>query len=91
MTNENDYIVVYGNFLMDSFRNHSSILTAGIFEIKGDITRFIPTIKKFIDKCDIKNEFFGFRYFILNNIELFFENIHQQKIILGLINKENND
>ena len=36
MTNESDRIYVDGNFLMDSIRDHSSLLTAGILEVKGD-------------------------------------------------------
>ena len=34
---------------------------------------FLPLVKKFIDDCSIENEFYSFRYFILNNIELFFD------------------
>lgn len=58
-----------------------------LFIKKGDITRFIPDIKFFIDECSVGNEFYSFRYFILNHIELFFEDIGKQKILKGLISK----
>lgn len=58
-----------------------------LFIKKGDITRFIPDIKFFIDECNIKNEFYSFRYFILEHIELFFEDEMIQRIIKGLVSK----
>ncbi len=59
-----------------------------LFIKKGDITRFIPDIKFFIDECSIENEFYSFRHFILNHIELFFEDIGKQRILKGLISKK---
>jgi len=39
MRNESDRVIVGGNFVMDSTRNHTGYLTAGIMEIKGDFTQ----------------------------------------------------
>ncbi|MDX4066804.1 retron system putative HNH endonuclease [Aliarcobacter skirrowii] len=58
-----------------------------LFLKKGDITRFIPEIKFFIDECSVENEFYSFRFFILNHIELFFEDTVKQKILKALIDK----
>ncbi len=58
-----------------------------LFLKKGDLSRFKPDIKFFIDECSVENEFYSFRYFILNHIELFFEDIGKQKILKGLISK----
>lgn len=44
-----------------------------IFKSKKDITRFLPDINNFIKACDTTNDFYAFRYFIINNIEYFFE------------------
>lgn len=58
-----------------------------LFLRKGDLTRFIPDIKFFIDECSVRNEFYSFRYFILNHIEVFFEDKKIQRILKGLISK----
>ena len=39
MTNDADYILVQGDFLTNSYNDHSSLLTAGILEIKGNFTQ----------------------------------------------------
>ena len=39
MTNENDYVLVGGRFVTQSRYNHSSYLTAGILEVKGDFNQ----------------------------------------------------
>ena len=39
MTNNDDYIIVKGNFLMQSCLNHELYLTAGILEVKGNFTQ----------------------------------------------------
>ena len=54
---------------------------------KGGLSRFIPDIKFFINECSVENEFYSFRHFILNHIELFFEDIGKQKILKALISK----
>jgi len=36
MTNENDYVCVEGNFVTQSYYSHSSRLTDGVLEVKGD-------------------------------------------------------
>lgn len=51
-----------------------------------DATRFIPTIQQFRKKCTTNNQFYAFRYFILNNIEIFFkDNILLQKILTKIV------
>lgn len=37
------------------------------------IKSLFPLVKKFIDDCHSQNNFYSFRYFILNNIEVYFE------------------
>lgn len=54
---------------------------------EGGLSRFIPDIKFFIDECNIRNEFYSFRYFILEHIEVFFEDEMIQRILKGLISK----
>ncbi len=39
MTNPNDYMLVEGNFLMDSYYSHEGKLTAGTLEVKGNFTQ----------------------------------------------------
>ena len=36
MTNENDYILVAGDFITKAYNTHNNYLTAGILEVKGD-------------------------------------------------------
>ena len=57
------------------------------YERKGDLSRFCPVIKIFIKECNTKNEFYSFRYFILNHIEVFFDDLFMRKIVKGLIQK----
>lgn len=56
-------------------------------ELKNNVKLFIPIIKNFKEKCNKTEEFYSFRYFILNHIELFFEDVKIQKILKHLINK----
>lgn len=42
--------------------------------LKKDTSRFVPTLEQFIKNCKKENSFFAFRNYILENIELFFEN-----------------
>lgn len=52
------------------------------------IETFIPDIENFIEQCKVENEFYAFRYFLTQNIEIFFEdNILLQKILKGLFFK----
>lgn len=53
------------------------------------VKSFIPLVKKFVDDCKKENEFYSFRYFILNNIDVFFEDKKIQKILQALIKKIN--
>jgi len=53
----------------------------------GDITRFMPTIKLFMQETITENKFYAFRYFILHNIKRFFSEKPKQLIIQSLIIK----
>lgn len=57
---------------------------------KSGLSRFEPDIEFFIDECRVENEFYSFRYFIINHIELFFEDENIQKILKALILKAKN-
>lgn len=57
------------------------------YQKKGDLSRFCPDIKLFIEECNKKNEFYSFRYFILNHIEVFFDDLVMRKILKVLIQK----
>ena len=54
-------------------------------------TMFTPDIEELIEECKIENEFYAFRYFILHNIELFFENKILQSILKHKINEYTNE
>ncbi|MEA2099100.1 MAG: HNH endonuclease, partial [Campylobacterota bacterium] len=58
-----------------------------IFKIKKDLTRFEPDIESFIENCHKGNKFYSFRYFILNNPEVFFKKIPIQNIVKTIIKK----
>jgi len=58
-----------------------------LFKRYKDITRFKPDIEDFLEECKKENEFYSFRYFIINNIEIFFENKNIQCILISLISK----
>jgi uncharacterized protein (TIGR02646 family) len=59
-----------------------------LFLLHKDITRFQPDIKLFKEKCKVEEEFYAFRYFIVNNVEVFFEdNRPLQKIVKILMEK----
>jgi len=61
------------------------------FEKNRDITRFFPDVQSFIEKVSKENEFYSFRYYIINNLELFFKNENIQKLLniaLNQIKKE---
>lgn len=47
MTNENDYVLVDGNFTMKSDNLHEDNLAAGILEIKGNVTQIAGNRKNF--------------------------------------------
>jgi uncharacterized protein (TIGR02646 family) len=57
------------------------------FKEKKDISRFIPTVKQFVDNCKRENQFYAFRLYILNNLELFFENRILQKVVEMIIKR----
>jgi len=59
--------------------------------LKKDISGFIPTVQQFLKNYKIENKFYAFRYFIVNNIELFFDNgklADVVKIIFLRLNRE---
>ncbi len=58
------------------------------FKRHKDLTRFLPDIQNFKKNCKVENSFYAFRYFVIENIELFFdENRALQKIVKGLFSK----
>ena len=57
------------------------------FKKTKDIEAFLPEIENFIEKCKKENEFYAFRYFILNNSDIFFENRLLQRIVKSLFSK----
>ena len=60
------------------------------FQKNKDVSRFIPDIENFIENCKVENEFYAFRYFLLNHVEIFFEdNVVLQKLIHGIYQKYN--
>jgi uncharacterized protein (TIGR02646 family) len=62
-----------------------------LFSKHGDITRFSPSVKNFLQKVSKESEFYSFRYFIVHNIDVFFENENMQKIVKALIVKVKNE
>ena len=52
-----------------------------------NINAFFPDIENFKENCKEENDFYAFRYFVLNNSELFFENRVLQKIVKSLFLK----
>ncbi len=62
-----------------------------LFKEKGDITRFYPDIQSFFEKVSVENEFYSFRYYIIHNLDLFFDNKNIQKILQALILKVQNE
>lgn len=52
-----------------------------LFSKNGDITRFYPDVQTFIETVSVENEFYSFRYFIINNLNLFFENENIQRLL----------
>lgn len=61
------------------------------FEKEGykGTSRFLPDIEILINECKKDNEFYSFRYFVLNNLEIFVENTKIQLILKFLIKKIN--
>lgn len=52
-----------------------------LFSKNGDVERFDPDVQTFIEKVSKENEFYSFRYYVINNLELFFENENIQKLL----------
>jgi len=57
------------------------------FKEKRDISRFIPTVQEFVKSCKVENNFYAFRYYILHNLEEFFENTTLQKVVKMIVAK----
>jgi uncharacterized protein (TIGR02646 family) len=49
---------------------------------QNNISRFEPNIKMFIHELKKENEFYAFRYFLLKNLDIFFDNKNLIKIIV---------
>ena len=62
-----------------------------VYKEKGDLTRFKPDIEIFLEKVNQQSEFYSFRYFIVNNIDIFFTNKNIRKILQALILKVQNE
>ncbi len=62
-----------------------------LFIKEGVITRFYPDVQSFFEKVSVENEFYSFRYYIIHNLELFFDNKNIQKILQQLILKVKNE
>jgi uncharacterized protein (TIGR02646 family) len=71
--------------ILNDFKNYIEDCYNMFLANKVNIKVFKPIIKKFQEDCKKENEFYSFRYFILNNIKIFFDNKHQQKIISSLL------
>lgn len=59
-----------------------------LFLKNKNLDQLIPCIKIFIEDCNITKEFYSLRYFILKNIDMFFEEESKQKILKTLIKKQ---
>jgi len=53
-----------------------------------DFSMFNSDIEYLLDECSIENEFYTFRYFIVNNIEIFFEDKILQTILNNMIKEQ---
>ncbi|MEA1982662.1 MAG: HNH endonuclease [Campylobacterota bacterium] len=62
-----------------------------LYKKEGGLSRFRPDIEIFLEKVNKQSEFYSFRYFIINNIEVFFTNVNIQKILKALILKVQNE
>jgi len=60
------------------------------FKEKKDISRFIPTVKQFLNNCKVESEFYAFRRYIISHIEEFFEDVLLQKVIQMIVKKLEN-
>lgn len=72
---------VINNF-KNKFNRHFNI-----FKKEGSLSRFEPDIEIFIQECNETEEFYSFRYFILRNVDIFFEDKSKQKIFINVLNK----
>ena len=45
MSNEEDYVLVEGDFVTQTYYSHENLLTAGVLEIKGDFLQKITFFK----------------------------------------------
>jgi len=52
-----------------------------LFQNKRDISVFKPLIRNFMDNCKQENEYFTFRRYVINNIDIFIENKNLVKIV----------
>jgi len=57
------------------------------FQEKKDTSRFIPTVQQFLKNCHIENKFYAFRCYVIQNIELFFDEVVLQKVTTSIIKK----
>lgn len=69
------------NDFINQINKHYNLFT----QEKSSLSRFKPDIETFIEKANKESEFYSFRYFILHNIEIFFENKNIQKILISFL------
>jgi len=75
-----DFILLINDYIVLFDKNNN-------LDKKTVVKIFIPVIRQFVNKCKKENKFYSFRYFILNNPDVFIENIPMQKIVKTLIKK----
>jgi uncharacterized protein (TIGR02646 family) len=75
------------NAFVHNIENHFELFKLANY--KG-IDRFIPDIKNFIAECKTTNEFYALRYFMYNNMNVFFENSLIVKILNLLLEEHGN-
>jgi len=57
------------------------------YQEKKDISRFIPTVKQFLNNCTPQHPFYAFRYFVVQNVELFFEDEVLQRVVKRILER----
>jgi len=79
-------IKVVNGFIKRVNRHFKNYLDAKNYQ---DFSMFDSDIEELIEECSIESEFYTFRYFVINNIEIFFENRILQSILKNRIKEKN--
>ena len=81
-----DFIFSFEGYFLIFIKNRNRNRNKNIeIEIEIETEIFKPTIDLFVEKCNITEEFYSFRKFIIENIEIFFKDKIQQKILNYLL------